>query len=387
MNGNPVIHIQFRMMSLRILLTGLPVVAAVQFSVIAQSHPMPRRDNIILIVADGLAANDLSCYGQTQFQTPHLDQLAAGGIRFTNYFAGGVAGPPARAALMLGKDTSRLSDADFSLTSHDVTVAELLKSSGYSTCLIGEWNLGDENSPGAPWRQGFDEFAGYFDPADAQNVYPDFLWKYDVTYNPSENRNDVFNGRETLPYNLDGKKQGYVPDLLVQWTINDAQNHQPDQFNHYQPFFVAVNETIPGNGNREVSTDAPFSEEPWPQAEKNRAATIARLDAAIGKLLGKLSSMDEISNTVIFLTSDTVPKKGGGIDPKFFHENSGPDDLRVPFIVYCPGKIPAGQVSGVPCSARDFLPTTAALAYVQTPKESEGTSLLPYIFGREAKRH
>jgi len=348
---------------------------------------MPRRDNIILIVADGLAANDLSCYGQTQFQTPHLDQLAAGGIRFTNYFAGGVAGPPARAALMLGKDTSRLSDADFSLTSHDVTVAELLKSSGYSTCLIGEWNLGDENSPGAPWRQGFDEFAGYFDPADAQNVYPDFLWKYDVTYNPSENRNDVFNGRETLPYNLDGKKQGYVPDLLVQWTINDAQNHQPDQFNHYQPFFVAVNETIPGNGNREVSTDAPFSEEPWPQAEKNRAATIARLDAAIGKLLGKLSSMDEISNTVIFLTSDTVPKKGGGIDPKFFHENSGPDDLRVPFIVYCPGKIPAGQVSGVPCSARDFLPTTAALAYVQTPKESEGTSLLPYIFGREAKRH
>lgn len=375
------------MKSFRILLTALPVLAALPFSAAAQSHALPRRPSIILIVADGLAANDLSCYGQTNFQTPHLDQLAAGGIRFTNYLAGGVAGAPACAALMIGRDTSHLPDADFTLTSQDVTVAELLKSSGYSTCLIGEWNLGDENSPGAPWRQGFNEFGGYFDPASAQNVYPDYLWKYDETFNPAENRNDVFNGRETLPYNLDGKKGAYVPDLLVQWTLNYAKNHQPDQFNHHQPFFIEVDETIPGNGNREVPTDAPFSEEPWPQAEKNRAATIARLDEDIAKLLDKLNTQGEISNTVIFLTSDTVPKKGGGVDPKFFQENSGPDDLRVPFIMYCPGKIPAGQVSGVPCSARDFLPTAAALAFAQTPKEVEGTSLLPFVFGREAKRN
>jgi arylsulfatase A len=386
LNGKPGIHIQFRMKPFRILLTALPVLAALQFAAPAQSQPFPRRVNIILIVADGLAAGDLSCYGQTQFQTPHLDQLAAGGIRFTNYLAGGVARPPARAALMLGRDTSRLPDADFSLTSHDVTVADLLKSSGYSTCLIGEWNLGDENSPGAPWRQGFNEFAGYFD-SDAQNVYSDFLWKYDETFNAAENRNDVFNGRETLPYNMDEKKGAYVPDLMIQWTLNYAKNHQPDQFNHHQPFFIALDETVPGNGNREVPTDAPFSEEPWPQAEKNRAATIARLDDDIGQLLDKLNTQGEASNTVIFLTSDTVPIKGGGIDPKFFQENSGPDGLRVPFIMYCPGKIPAGQVSGVQCSAKDFLPTAAALALVQTPKEVEGTSLLPFVFGREAKRY
>lgn len=370
----------------RILLTALSVLAALRFSQTAQSAPLPRRVNIILIVADGLAAGDLSCYGQTRFQTPHLDQLADGGIRFTNYLAGGLAGQPARAALMLGKDTSRLPDAEFALTSGDVTIAQLLKNSGYSTCLLGEWNLGDENSPGAPWLQGFNEFAGYFDPADVQNVYPDYLWKYDETFYPGESQPKVFNGREMLYYNTGGKKGQYVPDLFMQWAGNYAKKHQPDQFNQHQPFFIALDETIPGNGDREVPTDAPYSEEPWPQAEKNRAATIGRLDDDIGKLLDKLNEIGQASNTVIFLTSDTVPKKGGGVDPKFFQENSGVDDLRVPFIVYGPGRIPAGKVSGVPCSAKDFFPTAAALALVQTPKNIDGASLLPVIFGREAKR-
>lgn len=372
------------MKSFRILLTALSVLAAVQIS---DAAPLPRRVNIILIVADGLAAGDLSCYGQTQFQTPHLDQLAAGGIRFTNYLAGGVAGPPARASLMLGRDTSRLPDAEFELTSRDVTIAELLKNSGYNTILIGEWNLGDENSPGAPWLQGFSEFAGYFDPGDAQNVYPDYLWKYDESFHPGDDQPKIFNGREMLYYNTAGRKQMYVPDLFVQWAGNYARKHQPDQINHHQPFFIAIDETIPGNGYREVPTDAPYSEEPWPQAEKNRAATISRLDDDIGKLLDKLNSIGQGSNTVIFLTSDTVPKKGGGVDPKFFQETSGADDLRVPFIVYWPGSIPAGKVSGIPCSARDFLPTAAALALVQPPKDVEGSSLLPIIFDREASRH
>src|SRR5215469_1100054 len=372
---------------LRILFTAAFALAAFQFSAAAQSRPLPRRLNIILIVADGLAAGDLSCYGQTQFQTPHLDQLAAGGIRFTNYLAGGVAGSSARGALMTGKNGSLLPESEYSLASGDITIAQILKSSGYNTCLIGEWNLGDENSAGAPWRQGFNEFAGYFDSADAQNAYPDYLWKYDETANLAENRSQVFNGREMLYYNTGGKRGLYVPDSFLEWTINYAKDHQPDQFNHYRPFFVVVDETVPGNGNREVPTDAPFSEEVWPQAEKNRAASISRLDDDIGKLLKQLKDLGEASNTVIFFTSDTVPKKGGGVDPKFFRENSGPEDLRVPFIIYWPGGIPAGQVSGVKCSARDFLPTAAALALANPAEKIDGSSLTPFLFPREAKRN
>lgn len=369
-----------------ILLSAVSVAAAFQLSASAQSRPLPRRVNIILIVADGLAANDLSCYGQTQFQTPHLDRLAAAGIRFTNYFAGGAASEPARAALMTGKDSSYQPDARFALTSNDRTIAEILKSSGYNTFLAGEWNLGDQNSAGAPWRQGFNEFAGYFDPSAAQNVYPDYLWKYDVTFSLAENQSRVFNGTEMIYDNTAGKRGQYVPDSFFQWTLNYARHHRPDEFNHHRPFFITLDETIPGNGNREVPTDAPFSEEPWPQPERNRAATIARLDNDVGKLLNELNEIGESSNTVIFFTSVTVPEKGGGIDPKFFQENAGPDDLRVPFIVYWPGSIPAGEVSGVHCSAEDVLPTVAAFALVESPKKIDGHSLVPVIFGREARR-
>ena len=371
----------------RVLFCAMLGLAAFTLSAAAQSHSLPRRPNIILIVADGLGAGDLSCYGQTQFQTPHLDQLAAGGIQFTNYIAGGASSAAARAALMLGKNTSYQPDADYSLSGDDVTIAQMLISSGYSTCLVGEWNLGDEKSAGAPWRQGFHEFGGYFDAADCKNVYPDFLWKYDETPNPADKTTRVFNGREMLYYNTGGRKGMYAPDLFVQWTINFSKHHKQDQFNHHQPFFVMLDETIPGNGNREVPTDAPFSDEPWPQAERNRAATISRLDDSIGNLVDRLKAMDEASNTVIIVTSDTVPRKGDGVDPKFFHETAGADDLRVPFIVNWPGKIPGGQVSGVNCSARDVLPTVASIGLAQPPQHVDGVSLFPVMFGQEARKN
>ncbi|HTV40581.1 MAG TPA: sulfatase-like hydrolase/transferase [Candidatus Sulfotelmatobacter sp.] len=351
----------------------------------AAQHAQPRRPNIILIVADGLGAGDLSCYGQTQFQTPHLDQLAAGGIRFTNYIAGSAASAPARAALLLGKNTSSQPDADYSLNDSDITVADSLSRSGYMTCVIGEWNLGDQNSAGAPWHHGFHEFGGYFNPADCINPYPDYLWKYGETPTPDGNYK-VFNDREELYYNTAGQKGMYIPDSMVQWTMNFSKEYRQDKYNH-RPFFVMLDETIPGNGYHEVPSDAPFSDEPWPQAERNRAATIARLDDSIGKLVSRLTDQDEVSNTVIFFTSDTVPRNGGGVDPKYFHENAGTNDLHVPFIVSWPGTIPGGQVSGVSCSARDFLPTAAAIGRSQTPQDVEGVSLLPVIFGREASRN
>lgn len=359
-----------------LVLTLLPAV---------QAQPLPRRENIILIVADGLAANDLSCYGQTQFQTPHLDQLAAGGIRFDNYLAGGVTNAPALASLVTGKNTTYLPGMDFSLTANDVTIAQLLKDSGYSTCLLGEWTLGDQNSDGAPWRHGFDQFGGYFDAADAQNPYPDFVWRYFPHFNPASNKTDFFNNRESIYNNTGGRKNDYISDLLTKWSMTFAKKKQPDWFNHYQPFFLMLDYPLPGNGRCAVPTDAPFSEEAWPQPEKNRAAAIARLDGYIGQLVEQLNKFGQVSNTVIFFTSDTAPQKGGGIDPKFFQENSAPDDLHVPLIVSWPGKIPAGQVSSHPCSARDVLPTIAALADISPTEDIDGKPFASVLFGQKEK--
>ena len=363
---------------------------------------MPRRPSIILIVADGLGYGDLSCYGQTKFQTPNLDRLAAGGIRFMSYYAGDAVSSPSRAALMLGKDSSHLkqrADVDVPLAAEDVTVAQVLKHSGYHTGLIGEWDLGDENSSGAPWEKGFDEFAGYFDPDAAGNFYADYIFRYAPRsiLNPTNHQREDFIGREMLYPNTSGKQGQYIPDLLTKAALNFVQNNQPDPFNRYRPFFLLVNYKIPGAGSGSVPSDAPYSGEPWPQPEKNKAAIITRLDGYIGQLLEQLKKPGLTNNTVIFFTSDTGPQGNGSVDPKFFH-SAGPfrggrgdlyeGGLRVPMIAHWPGKIPAGQVSDFQWAAWDFLPTATDIALVKPEAGIDGISILPALLGQtQTNRH
>ena len=349
---------------------------------------IPRRASIIFIQCDGLGYGDLSCYGQTKFQTPNLDRLAAEGIRFTNYFAGDAASSPAGAALLLGKDAGHLkqrADVDVPLAADDLTVAQILKNAGYSTGLIGKWNLGDENSTGAPWKKGFEEFAGYLNAADAENFYADYIFRYAPKgyLNPASNQREDYLGREMLYPNTGGKKGQYIPDLLAKAALNFVKENQPDQANRFRPFFLLLNYTVPhAEKMLVVPTDAPFSEEPWPQPEKNRAAAIARLDGYVGQLLDQLQTLRLTNNVMIFFTSDTTPKKSAAEDPNFFHSNISTNDLRVPMIVRWPGKIPAGQVSGFKWSPCDFLPTAAGIAYVNPAPVSDGVSVLPVLAGQ-----
>jgi arylsulfatase A-like enzyme len=367
--------------------------------------PGPHRPCIIFIQCDGLGWGDLSCQGQTNFQTPNLDRLAAGGIRFTSYYAGDAADSPASAALMLGRDSAHLkqrADAAVPLATNDLTVAQLLKQSGYHTILIGEWFLGGNGTSGAPWEKGFDEFAGYLDPQDADNYYSDFLWRYIPGLFPGTNHESItaFNGRAAVYPNSDGKRGQYLPDLFTLAAGNFINAHQPDLFNHYQPFFLLLNYTIarPGTGNTmPVPTDAPYSDQPWPQPERNRAAMIARLDSYLGQLLEQLKNANLQNNTVIFFSSNTGPQAGGGVDPKFL-QSAGPfrggrgdlyeGGLRVPMLVCWPGTIPAGQVSDFPWAAWDFLPTAMQIALQEPPKNIDGISVLPTLLGEtQTNRH
>jgi arylsulfatase A-like enzyme len=350
---------------------------------------VPRRASIIFIQCDGLGYGDLSCYGQTNFQTPNLDKLAAEGIRFTNYSATG-AGSPSHAALMLGKNPARLrqrADADIPLAANDTTVAQMLQRSGYHTGLIGEWDLGGENSSGAPWKKGFDEFAGYFDANDAGNFYADYIWRYapKSIYNETNKQMDTFMGRETLVPNLGGAKGEFIPDVLTKAALNFIKNNQPDLFNRYRPFFLLLNYKIPGDGKSQVPTDAPFSEENWPQPAKNKAAMIARLDGYLAQLQEQLQKLGMTNNAVVLFTSATVPKKTAAVDPGFFHSVVSTNDLRVPMIVHWPGQISAGLVSDFKWSARDFLPTAAEIGFTKPPAGVNGTSVMPALLGQTKK--
>jgi arylsulfatase A-like enzyme len=359
---------------------------------------IPRRASIIFIQCDGLGLGDLSCYGQSKFQTPNIDRLAAEGIRFTSYYAGSGASSPARASLLTGMDSRHLrqrADAEIPLGPDQITVAQVLRNAGYRTDMIGEWILGDENSPGAPWKKGFESFSGYFNPADAANFYCDYVWRYSpaALYNGTNKPWSDFIGHEMIYNNTKADKSVFIPQLFSTAIVNFARVHVPDQRNSYQPFFIMVDFKLPGDSQHlRLPTDAPYSEESWSQADKNRAAAVSRLDGYIGELLDGLQTYRMTNNVAIFLSSDTGPQS-----TNIFETTPGlrghrgelyEGALRVPLIVRWPLRIPAGKTSDLPCAAWDFLPTAAEIAFAKPPENLDGISFVPALTGgAQTNRH
>src|SRR5947207_2531499 len=167
------------------------------------------RPNIIFILADDLGYGDLGCYGQKKIRTPHLDRLAADGMRFTQCYAGSTVCAPSRCALMTGRHTGHCTvrgNALVPLRPDDVTVAEVLKAAGYQTGLIGKWGLGEPGTSGIPNRKGFDTFFGYLNQVHAHNYYPDYLWR---------NQERVVLKGNVVRDGVASKRAQYSPDLFT----------------------------------------------------------------------------------------------------------------------------------------------------------------------------
>src|SRR5262245_38015290 len=308
-----------------------------------------RHPNIVLILADDLGYGDLGCYGQTKIKTPNLDRLAAEGVRFTQAYAGSTVCAPSRCALMTGLHTGHCRTrgnggdpkGNIALRPDDVCVAELLKKGGYATALVGKWGLGEEGSTGGPTKKGFDHFFGFLNQTHAHNYYPAFLWR-------GEQKESLPNPQSKVE-NVAEKFVAYAPDLFLADAVKFVEA------NKAKPFFLYFATTAPhannektratGEGN-EVPSDEPYSREAWPQAEKNKAAMITRLDADIGKLLAKLKEQGLEQNTVVIFSSDNGPHQEGGNKVEFF-ASAGPlrgfkrsmtdGGIRVPTIIRWPG--------------------------------------------------
>jgi arylsulfatase A-like enzyme len=309
------------------LLAATNPASAADTITITNRPPAPRRPNIIFILADDLGYGDLGCYGQTKIKTPNIDKLAAEGIRFTDFYAGSTVCAPSRCALMTGLYTGHArirGNANVPLASGDLTVAELLQGSGYHTGLIGKWGLGNEGTTGLPEKKGFDEVLGYLDQTHAHDYYTDHLWRYDP--------GSPYEGEATYFENSGGKKVLYMPDLFSAAATNFIKINKPTTLNHQRSFFLYLAYTTPHANNEEknrtgngmqVPSDAPYSDEPWPQPEKNKAAMITRMDTQIGALMARLQELKIDDNTLVFFSSDNGPHKEGGNDPKFFESSGG----------------------------------------------------------------
>lgn len=355
-----------------------------QASVAAASDDTPR-PNIVFIVADDLGYGDLGCYGQRRIKTPQLDRLAGQGMRFTSCYAGSTVCAPSRCTLMTGLHTGHArirSNGRVPLEPDDVTIAEILKGTGYATGIVGKWGLGEPDTTGIPTRQGFDEWFGYLNQHHAHNYYPDYLWKNEqkVTF-PNVVQDNVATTRAV-----------YSADLFTREALDFLDRHRREPFFLYLPFTLPHANNEAGKQGMEVPSDAPYSREPWPQAQKNHAAMITYLDTQVGRILARLAELNLDQNTIVFFTSDNGPHREGGADPEFF-KSSGPlsgfkrslheGGIRVPMIVRFPGHIAAGTVSSQVWALWDVLPTLAELAGARAPEGLDGISMVPALLGEK----
>lgn len=338
--------------------------------------------NIVVVLMDDMGYGDIGPYGQRTILTPNLDRMAADGIRFTNCYAGSPVCAASRCALMTGLHTGHgrfRGNENVTLQPQDCTVAEMLRAGGYTTGLIGKWQLGETGTPGAPNAKGFDYWFGYDFGDKSRNYYPTRLSK---------------NGREVgIPENDDGKEGIYGPDLFTQKAVRFIRR------NAATPFFLVLADPTPhanyeayrdtGNG-LQVPSDEPYSSQPWPQIEKNYAAMLTRMDRRLGRLLEELERQGVADNTAVFFTNDNGPEDRWGHDPDFFN-GRGPltglktnvfeGGIRVPMMARWPGRALAGAVSSEPWAFWDFLPTVAEMTGNPVPEGLDGMSVFPLLQG------
>lgn len=361
-----------------------------------------RPPNLIFILADDLGYGELGCFGSKLIQTPHLDRMAAEGVRFTQFYAGSTVCAPSRSVLMTGLHTGhtrvrgnagRENRDPQNLRAGDVTTPEVLKKAGYATALIGKWGIGHEGSQGIPTKKGFDYFYGYLDQHHAHNPYPDFIVRNDSRI-PLRNRIVPGTGGQG-----EGEGAGiadpavdYVPDLMAEEALKWVEEHKA------QPFFLywslisphANNEGTKHGRGQEVPDLGPYAEKDWPQPDKAHAASITRLDADAGRLFALLKMLGLDENTLVVFSSDNGHHKEGGNNPELFDAN-GPlngmkrtltdGGIRVPTIARWPGKIAPGGENKTPLWFADVLPTFAELAGAPIPAKLDGVSFAKPLRG------
>lgn len=322
------------------------------------------RPNLIFVLCDNLGNGDVRCFNpQTKHRTPHLDRMAAEGTRFTSYYSASGVCTPSRAALMSGCYPRRINMhlsatggavlqpiAAKGLNPQEVTLAEVVKSVGYATMIIGKWHLGDQPDF-LPTRQGFDHFFGipYSDDM-TRDKKPD-LWP-------------------ELPLMRDEKvieapvDRDYLTKRYTEEAIRFIESHQS------QPFFLYLPHAMPG------STDDPHAS----PAFKNQSAnghwgdSVEEIDWSMGEILAALKRLKLDEKTLVIWTSDNgAPQRKppqGRNDPYVgWGYNTSEGAMRMPMIARWPGRIPAGRECRELCSMLDILPTFAALPQASLPPQ------------------
>ena len=309
---------------MRVFLTRWGVLVFLGLALMDAAETPTRRPNVIFILADDAGYGDLGCYGQKRFTTPHLDQMAAQGMKFTRHYAGGTVCAPSRCVLLTGLHNGHArvrSNGPAVVPDRDPTLPKMLTAAGYVTACIGKYGLGDPVPMQDPQRKGFAHFYGYLDTTHAHNGYTDFLVRNGQRVAlqneliPGSGRRQEGTGVATA----DGRRQ-WVPQLLAdevqRWLEERAQQRE-------QPFFLYYPLNLPHANNEAGKKKSPlghglespsygeFAQKDWPAAEKGFASLMRFVDDQVGAVMQALQRLQLDENTVCLLYTSPSPRDRG----------------------------------------------------------------------------
>jgi len=387
-------------------------------TLLAQQKP-----NIVLIVADDLGYRELGSFGQEKIKTPHLDKLAAHGMRLTQHYSGNAVCAPSRCVLMTGKHPGHAyirsnkelkPEGQHPIPDSEVTLAELLKQQGYATGAFGKWGLGGPGSAGDPLKQGFDRFFGYNCQRHAHSYYPSYLWSDDERI---ELANDPpVPGHAPLPKNADPQDpksyerfqgEDYAPDRINQQALAFIRANRDRPFFLYYPTIIPhVALHVPDEELDQYLKlgweDPPFTRErggytPHFTPRAAYAAMITRMDRYMGNVFNLLEELELTDNTIVIFSSDNgTTHLKDEVDYEFFNSvgklrglkgSLYEGGIRVPTIVRFPGRVEAGATSDRVSGFEDWMPTILELigAADTVPENIDGISMAPTLLGKEQK--
>ncbi len=355
-----------------------------------------KRPNIVLILVDDLGWADVGCFGSKYYETPNIDRLAKEGMKFTDGYAACAVCSPTRAAVMTGRYPARLGVTDWIrsrfqggkipddkrnpteyvggknrkllcppnalwMELDEITIAEVLKPAGYTSCHIGKWHLGADEW--YPDRQGFDYNIGGCDFGQPPTYFDPYYRK----------------GQGDIP-TLKSRKQGeYLTDREADEAVKFITDHADKSFFLYMAHY-AVHTPIQAKQNLTAKYQAKTATH---QKNAKYAAMVESVDHAVGKILDAVEQAGVADNTMIIFTSDN-----GGLVPvtsnlplrsgKGYPYEGG---IREPVIVRWPGVVKPGTECSVPVTSVDYFPTICRAAGVKPPagRSIDGQSIMPLL--------
>lgn len=358
----------------------------------AQTQP-----NIILFLIDDLGWIDVGCYGSEYYQTPNIDRLAAEGMRFTNGYAACAVCSPTRASILTGRYPSRMGITDWIrarfqggeipedkenpsgyeggpgqellcprnalwMEHSEITVAELLKEQGYTTCHIGKWHLGADDW--YPDKQGFDYNIGGCDYGQPPSYFDPYC-----------------NNHQGCIPTLEPRQEGeYLTDREADEAEAFIRKHKEEPFFLYMANYAVH---TPIQAKQDLIEKYQNREPEGGQDNATYAAMVESVDDCVGQIMDTLEELDLDDNTLIIFTSDNGGLQGPTDNAPLRSGKGYPYEggIREPFIVRWPGKIEAGMVNDTPVCSIDCLPTICDAVGIEPPQDRpiDGKSLMPLL--------